>query len=64
MRGRASYGVAMLQTAIKSPATKVIVQLDDASERHLTVANLRIANARYFGGGMKIAAFTRRPGNA
>jgi len=55
LRGRISFGVAMLQTAIKSPATKVIVQLDDASERHLTVANLCVANARYFGGGMKIA---------
>ncbi len=55
LRGRASFGIAMLQTAIKSPATKVIVQLDDAPERHLTVANLCVANARYFGGGMKIA---------
>ena len=55
IKGRVSFGVAMLQTAIRSPATKVIVQLDDESERHLTVANLCIANARYFGGGMKIA---------
>jgi diacylglycerol kinase family enzyme len=31
------------------------VQLDDAHERHLLVVNLCIANARYFGGGMKIA---------
>ncbi len=31
------------------------MQLDDAHERHLTVANLCIANARFFGGGMKIA---------
>lgn len=33
----------------------MIVQLDDERERHLTVANFSIANARYFGGGMKIA---------
>jgi diacylglycerol kinase family enzyme len=31
------------------------VQLDDSHERHLVVLNLCIANARYFGGGMKIA---------
>ncbi len=35
--------------------TRLLVQLDDAHERHLLVANLVIANARYFGGGMKIA---------
>jgi diacylglycerol kinase family enzyme len=31
------------------------MQLDDAHDRQLTVSNLCIANARYFGGGMKIA---------
>ncbi|MGH9970663.1 MAG: diacylglycerol/lipid kinase family protein [Pyrinomonadaceae bacterium] len=55
LTGRLSFGVSMLQTALQSSATKVIVQLDDEHERHLTVANLCIANARYFGGGMKIA---------
>lgn len=55
LRGRVSFGVSMLKTAMQSPATSVVVQLDDQPERHLTVANLCIANARYFGGGMKIA---------
>lgn len=55
LRGRLSFGLAMAQTAVKTEATRVIVQLDDDSARHLTVANLCIANARYFGGGMKIA---------
>jgi diacylglycerol kinase family enzyme len=32
-----------------------VVQLDDAHDCQLTVSNLCIANARYFGGGMKIA---------
>jgi diacylglycerol kinase family enzyme len=45
----------MVQTAAKTSATRVVVQLDDEPARHLTVANLCIANARYFGGGMKIA---------
>ena len=55
IKGRVSFGVAMLQTAMTSPSTRVIIQLDDEPERHLTVANLCVANARYFGGGMKIA---------
>jgi YegS/Rv2252/BmrU family lipid kinase len=55
LKGRISYGASMLQTALKSPTTRVVVQLDERTEQHLTVANLCIANARYFGGGMKIA---------
>lgn len=55
LTGRVSFGVAMLRSAMQTPATKVVVQLDDEAEHHLTVANLCIANARYFGGGMKIA---------
>ena len=41
--------------AAKKSATRVVVQLDDDPARHMTVANLCVANARYFGGGMKIA---------
>ena len=55
LTGRLSFAVAMLQTAAKKSATRVVVQLDDDPVRHMTVANLCIANARYFGGGMKIA---------
>jgi diacylglycerol kinase (ATP) len=55
LTGRVSFGVSMLQTAMQSPATRLMVQLDDGHEKHLKVANLCIANARYFGGGMKIA---------
>ena len=53
--GRVSFGASLFQSAIRSEATKVVVQLDDSHERHLSVVNLCIANARYFGGGMKIA---------
>jgi len=59
LTGRLSFGVAMLQTAARKSATRVVVQLDDDAARHLTVANLCIANARYFGGGMKIAPNAR-----
>lgn len=55
LNGKISFGLAMLQAAVKTQATRVIVQLDDEPARQLTVANLCIANARYFGGGMKIA---------
>lgn len=55
LTGRVSFGLAMLQTTLKVGPTRVVVQLDDDPARHMTVANLCIANARYFGGGMKIA---------
>ena len=53
--GRISFGFSMLQTALRSEGTRLVVQLDDAHERNLVVANLCVANARFFGGGMKIA---------
>jgi len=40
---------------MRTEPTRLLVQLDDAHERHLLVTNLCVANARYFGGGMKIA---------
>jgi diacylglycerol kinase (ATP) len=59
LSGRVSFGLAMVQTALKREPTSVVVQLDDNPDRHMTVANLCIANARYFGGGMKIAPNAR-----
>jgi YegS/Rv2252/BmrU family lipid kinase len=53
--GRISFGASLLQTAMRTTPTRLVVQLDDSQDRHLVVANLCIANARYFGGGMKIA---------
>jgi YegS/Rv2252/BmrU family lipid kinase len=55
LNGRVSFGLAMIRAAVRTPASRVIVQLDDEPARQMTVANLCIANARYFGGGMKIA---------
>jgi len=52
---RISFASSMLQTAMRNEAIRLVVQLDDAHDRQLTVSNLCIANARYFGGGMKIA---------
>lgn len=53
--GRISFGASLLQTAVRTEATRLLVQLDDLGERQLLVVNLCVANARYFGGGMKIA---------
>ena len=53
--GRISFGASLLQTALRTEVTRLLVQLDDAHERQLLVTNLCVANARYFGGGMKIA---------
>ena len=50
-----SFAASLLQAAVRTDPTRLAVQLDDSHERHLTVLNLCIANARYFGGGMKIA---------
>lgn len=55
LTGRVSFGVSMLQAAMSANATRVVVKLDDDVEQRLTVTNFCIANARYFGGGMKIA---------
>ncbi|HEY0006436.1 MAG TPA: diacylglycerol kinase family protein [Pyrinomonadaceae bacterium] len=55
LSGRLSFALATLQTTLSNINTTVFVKVDDRAERRLTVANLCVANARYFGGGMKIA---------
>jgi YegS/Rv2252/BmrU family lipid kinase len=50
-----SFASSLLQTAMRNEAIRLVIQLDDTNDRQLTVTNLCIANARYFGGGMKIA---------
>ena len=52
---RSSFAASLLKTAMRNEPTRIVVQLDDARERHLVISNLCVANARYFGGGMKIA---------
>jgi YegS/Rv2252/BmrU family lipid kinase len=55
LSGRASFGASLIQTAMRSEPTKIVVRLDESHERRLSVINFCVANARYFGGGMKIA---------
>ena len=55
VRGRASFALSTLQEVIAIGATTVRVRIDDKEERTLQTVNFCVANARYFGGGMKIA---------
>jgi diacylglycerol kinase family enzyme len=55
LKGKLSFAVATLESTLSSPTASVFVQLDGERERRLTVSNLCVANARYFGGGMKVA---------
>ncbi|MFL6253831.1 MAG: diacylglycerol/lipid kinase family protein [Pyrinomonadaceae bacterium] len=53
--GRLSFAAAALQAAVTFEKPLVRVSLDGGAESQLNVANFCVANARYFGGGMKIA---------
>jgi YegS/Rv2252/BmrU family lipid kinase len=53
--GQAAYALASLQSAVSFARPTLRIQLDERPEFRLAVVNLCIANARYFGGGMKIA---------
>jgi diacylglycerol kinase (ATP) len=53
--GRLSFAAAALQATFTFEKPSVRVSLDGEKESRMTVANFCVANARYFGGGMKIA---------
>jgi diacylglycerol kinase (ATP) len=53
--GKLSFALAALQSAVAFEKPSVRVSLDGGRESQLTVTNFCVANARYFGGGMKIA---------
>src|SRR5712692_2505617 len=50
-----SYAAATVQTTLQSSPAEVYVQLDEQAERRLRIAEFAVANARYYGGAMKIA---------
>ncbi|HEY0379070.1 MAG TPA: diacylglycerol kinase family protein [Pyrinomonadaceae bacterium] len=54
-KGRLTFALAGARATLALPKTNVVVQLDEGPSRRLTVANFCVANARYFGGGMKVA---------
>lgn len=55
LSSKLSYAAATVQTTLSGTPTEVHVQLDGQPERRLRVAEFCVANARYYGGAMKIA---------
>ncbi|MDQ3755416.1 MAG: diacylglycerol kinase family lipid kinase [Acidobacteriota bacterium] len=53
-QGRATYAAAALRTTLTFEKPTLAVSLDQKREQRLVTANFCVANARYFGGGMKI----------
>jgi YegS/Rv2252/BmrU family lipid kinase len=53
--GKAAFAAAALRAALTFEKPAVRVSLDGGPQSRMTVANFCVANARYFGGGMKIA---------
>jgi diacylglycerol kinase (ATP) len=53
--GRLSFAAAALQATLAFEKPEVRVRLDGGRETRLKVTNFCVANARFFGGGMKIA---------
>jgi diacylglycerol kinase (ATP) len=59
LRGKTSFALSTLQEVLGLDFTTVRVKFDDAEEKPLNTINFCVANARYFGGGMKIAPDAR-----
>lgn len=55
VRGKASFALSTLQEVIGPSVSRVKVRIDDDEEKTLDTVNFCVANARFFGGGMKIA---------
>jgi YegS/Rv2252/BmrU family lipid kinase len=53
--GKLSFAVAAMQAAVAFEKPRVRVSIDGGRESQFAVTNFCVANARYFGGGMKIA---------
>ena len=59
LRGRGSFALSTLQKVIELDPAIVRVKIDGEAERTLQTINFCVANARYFGGGMKVAPKAR-----
>ena len=55
LRGKASFAYSTLQEVLNLNARTIRVRFDDESVKALQTIVFCVANARYFGGGMKIA---------
>ena len=54
-RGKAKFAFSTLQEVLDADFATVRVKIDDNVEKSLNTINFCVANARFFGGGMKIA---------
>lgn len=57
--GRAAFAAAALNTTLSFSPPTVEIELDEHPAFRLRLVNLCVANARYFGGGMKVAPTAR-----
>lgn len=55
IRGKLSYASATVRATLSAAAKDVYLQIDDERERRLRIVEVCVANARYYGGAMKIA---------
>jgi len=59
LRGKLGFALSTLQEVIESNSIHVKVKLDEKDETSLIILNFCVCNARFFGGGMKIAPNAR-----
>ncbi|MEZ5428009.1 MAG: diacylglycerol kinase family lipid kinase [Pyrinomonadaceae bacterium] len=59
VRGKANFAFSTLQEVLESDFFTVRVRIDDKQETNLNTINFAVCNARFFGGGMKIAPNAR-----
>jgi diacylglycerol kinase (ATP) len=55
LRGKAAFAVSTIQEVVDLDFTTIRLSIDGGDEKLLNTVNFCVANARYFGGGMKIA---------
>ena len=55
LSGKSNFAFSTLQEVLETEFITVRVKIDDNEERQLNTINFCVANARFFGGGMKIA---------
>ena len=59
IRGKTSFALSTLQEVLGLDFTTVLVKFDEREPKTLNTINFCVANARFFGGGMKIAPDAR-----
>ncbi len=55
LRGKAKYALSTFEKILDTDALTVRVKIDEKEEKSLNTLNFCVCNARFFGGGMKIA---------